>query len=466
MGVSRCCRNTVVLLLALTRAAAAEQHAQAELTTLLESDNLLGGPPAEPPPWEALGSLRAGRDNRARFTLAADEAGYLPGLSSYARLRFELGLDDGGAEQMPTLRDLSSSLGFSWQATRGARLTLSAYPFDSDYVRLGYLHALDWGGTRAARRESVFLGQKAGAPSLLFGLHTARIRLFAGLKWATADDALSGRERLWGALGGGSLALSHALSADAGLGVFQRQRGFVEGASLRLIWHRSAPEPELSAEPFRPPSLRDEPTRLDADAPRGFAVALEGVLLVARQPADVAHDTRGLTTAAGGALYGSARGAVFAGHAALTWRSLAFVLRNDARFSPADELPALSARQAELTAWIGGSFRLSPAELVPSLEVGARLPAALQTESALAGVPQTWMVSERLGLVPLPLGSARLPVLAARLSLRWQVSPSLGVSLAGDYQRNPNRVRLGAEAQRLFDAPDSLSVLGAVQARL
>jgi hypothetical protein len=410
--------------------------------------------------------LGSGRDSRGRFALAAEEAGFLRGLRSNSLLRFELGLNGLGNEPTPTLRDLSSCVGFSWQPTPGSRLTFSAYPFDSDYLRLGYLHALDWGGTRASRRESIFLTQRQGAPSLLFGWHHAPIKLFAGLKWATADDALAGPRRLWGALGGGSLDVTSALRVDLGLGLFQRQAGFVEGTSFRLIWRRAALEPEMSPEPFRAPTLREDPVRLDADAPRGFALALEGVLLVTRQPPRVTPGAQSLVTAPAGGLYGSARGAVFAGHAALSWRSLAFALRNDARFSAADELPALAARQAELTAWIGGSFTLLPAHLVPSFEVAVRMPAALQTESAIAGLAQTWVVSEETGLLPLPLGAARLPVLAARLSLRWQLSPSLAVSVAGDYQRNPNRVRLDAEARRVFDAADSLSVLGAVQARL
>jgi hypothetical protein len=64
------------------------------------------------------------------------------------------------------------------------------------------------------------------------------------------------------------------------------------------------------------------------------------------------------------------------------------------------------------------------------------------------------------------VGAARLPVLAARLSLRWQASPSLALALSSDYQRDPNRTRLDAAAQRVFDTADSLSVLAAVQARM
>src|SRR4051794_22985850 len=113
MGASRCGRNLALLMLALGRDAWAEPHADAELTTVLQSENLLGDEPAEPPPWEALGSVRSGRESRVRFALDAEDAGFVPALSTTARLRFELGLDGLGAEQTPTPRDLSSCLGFS-----------------------------------------------------------------------------------------------------------------------------------------------------------------------------------------------------------------------------------------------------------------------------------------------------------------------------------------------------------------
>ena len=461
MGASRCARNGALLLVAVSRVAGAEPPVRAELTTRLDSGNLLGPAAVEPPLWEGLGSARAGGENLARFTLATDQIGYVPGVRTSARLRLEL--EGWGEDQPVRLRDLSSSVGVSWQVGAGSSFWLSAYPLDSDYLRLGYLHALDWGGTRTQRRESVFVSPHGGVPSLIAGLRTPRIALFAGAKWATVDDAVTGPRRRWGALGGGSLEVSGALRVEVGVGIFQRAAGVVEGTSARWVWHVGAREPELSEEPFRPASLRDEPTRLTVEAPLGVAIALEGVLLVTRHHRSPA-DARSSVSAPAAAWYGSARGKRLAGHFALAWRSLAFVLRNDPRFSVAEDVPETSAQQAELMAWAGASCTL-PLQLVPSVEVGGRLPAAVQTPSALPGVAQSWTVRES-GLTPLPVGAARLPVLAARLSLRWQASSSLALALSSDYQRDPNRTRLDAATQRVFDTPDSLSVLAAVQGRL
>ncbi|HYQ17092.1 MAG TPA: hypothetical protein VEQ58_15075, partial [Polyangiaceae bacterium] len=325
----------------MSRAALAEPSARAELTTLLDSRNVLNDAEPEPPLWESLGGLRSGRENRARLTLAGSDPGFWSGVSTSAALRLELGLAGLGEGRAATLRDASSALGVSWRGAAGLRISLAAYPFDTDYVRLGYLHALDWGGTQAANRESAFLSQTSGAPGLVLGLSTPRLQLFSGVKWAKIDDAAAS-SRLWGVFGGASFAFAPTLRADLGFGFFQRRLGALEGASLRVVWHRGVAEPEVTAEPFRPPSLRDDAALLEAEAPLGVALALEAVALVARPQQRAA--------APAAALYGSARGRIFAGHAVLSFRSLAFVLRNDARFSTDDLAPQVAAQQAELAA--------------------------------------------------------------------------------------------------------------------
>lgn len=460
MVASRCRRDAARLLgLALLSAPAlrAQTVARAEIGTLLETDDLLSKTELEPPFWETLGSLRTGRDNRARLALMLRENGFLRGVSSRANLRVDVGLSALGQGGATPLSDASSSLGLGVTLARDWRLSLDGYPFDTDYVRLGYLHALDWGGTHAARRESIFLAPKSGAPGFVLAASRARLRLFAGVKWLPNAAELASAERLWGGFGGVSVDVTSALRVDSSFGFFERTAGSVEGASARLVWHRGANEPELAVEPFRAPSLREDPERLEADAPRGAALALEGVVLALRS-----EQRRTLAPAI--ALYGSVREGAWAGHVAATWRSLPFVFRNDARFSADDD----GLQQAELSAWLGGSYALRAVDLVPSFEVGIRLPGALITASGVEGLPQTWVAGGAAGLEALPLGAARLPKLAARLGLRWQVSSSLTLSLACDYQRDANRSRLdtsGSTPLRVFAAADALALVGGVRAR-
>ena len=479
MTASRCCRESgwiasasaLIVLLGLTRPAHAEPEARAELTALLASGNLLRGPEPGAPPWEGLASPRSGAENRARLVLATSDVGFVPGVTTFALLRLELGLDALAQASAPALRDASSWVGVAWRVTTSTALELRAFPFDTNYLRVGYLHALDWGGTDVAHRESTFLRQTGGAPGLRLGLEARQLRLFLAIKWATATDALSGPRRLWGGLSGGSFELGAGLTLDAGFGYFQRPApasSFLEGASLRLLWHRGVSEPELAAEPFRPPSLREDPEQLEATAAPGFALALEGVTLVAREQRFDSPNAQTLTAAPAGALYGSVRGRSLSGHAAFTWRSLAFVLRNDPRAAPGEGSPLRAAALPELTAWVGGSISAAPLHLVPSFEVGVRLPAALQTPSALPGFTQTLVAGGTAGFEALPVGAGRLPILTARLGARFPASPTLSLALFGDYERNPNRTSFGASPKgvtRSFASPDVLSVFSAALAR-
>jgi hypothetical protein len=390
-------------------------------------------------------------------------------------LRVELGLNGLAANTAPSLRDVSSWLGAAFRVAPRAEVTLRAFPFDTDYVRLGYLHALDWGGTDAARGESVFLQQAGAAPGLQTSLVAPRVRLFFALKWADADDALRGRRRLWGLLSGGSVELGRTLRVDGGFGYFQRlsgaptvASGFVEGASLRVLWHHRVSEPELSAEPFRPPSFSDDPSRLDADAAPGAALALEAVTLVQRLRRFENPTATTLQPAPAAALYGSVRGSSVAAHAAVTWRSLPFVRRNDARLAGSETFPRSTGELAELTAWLGGSVTLRPWFVVPSFELGLRLPAALETPSVVAGFGQTFLAKGPTGLEALPIGAGRLPVVSARLGARFQASRNLALSLLGEFTRDPNRVVLSALPSgitRAFSQAERLTLVAAAQAR-
>ena len=482
MDVSRCCRSSrwlLLFLLSLSRSAGAEATSRAALTCLLGSGELLGGSepaPVEEPPWQGLASLRRGDESRAQLALATADVGTLPGLTTSAVLRLELDLSGRTTTEANGLRDASSSLGLTWQFGPAAALSLRAFPFDTNYLRVGYLHALDWGGTDAALGESTFLAQNGSVPGLQAGYQTPRTALFLALKWAETDDALRGKRRLWGALSSGRLELLPTLRLEGGFGYFQRPAltpiatpsSFVEGASLRVVWHHGASEPELSAEPFRPASFAEEPTRFDAEPRPGLAFALEGVTLVQRLRRFENPDSSSLTSAPALAVYGSARGRSLAAHAAFSLRSLAFVLRNDARLAQGETLPVGAIDRAELSAWLGASATLRPLSLIPSFELAVRVPAAVEAPSTLPGFSQTLVVGGPAGLQALPIGAGRLPVVSGRLGVRFQASASVALALFGDYERNPNRVAFSASAlgvTRSFARPDSLAVFSAAQAR-
>src|SRR6185503_17905356 len=140
------------------------------------------------------------------------------------------------------------------------------------------------------------------------------------------------------------------LRLDAGFGFFQRSVGFLEGASLRFVLHRGTSEPEVTSEPFRPPSLQQDPTALEAATAPGVALALEAVTLVMRQES-TERARQVLTAAPAFALYGSVQRERWSAHAVVYVRSLAFVQHADERVTPTLAVAGDLRQQVELGAW-------------------------------------------------------------------------------------------------------------------
>lgn len=468
---SRYAARALLLLSLAAPRARAESHTATQLTCLVDSGELLPGTDEDELAsaggfdFERLASRHSGHDSRLRLASSFEQPGFLPGVTTSAALRLDIDLER--LRQAP-LRDAGSRLGVAWQGA-GLAVEFRAYPFDTDYVRLGYLHALEWGGTDVAQGESIFVAHEGGAPGAEVVVTLPGARIGLATKW-TERSAGQSDERLWGALLRGSFNFLPTLRLDAGLGYFQREAqreqaqgsSFVEGASVRLVWHRGALEPELAAEPFRPPTLRDQAQLFEAPRPSGVALALEGVTLVRR--------LSGVSASPAAGIYGSARSRSLAVHLAATWRSVGFVLRNSSGLLEGAALPARSLAQGELAAWLGASATFLPWHLVPSLELGCLLPAALQTEGAVAGVPQSFVVRGATQVEALPLGAASLPIVAGRAGLRLQLSAAMAIGLFGSYERDANRVRVlsrvgGGGAARTFATPDSARLTVAAWAR-
>jgi hypothetical protein len=478
-NVERLSARALLLFALAAPDARAETHSASQLTCLIDSGDVLATTATgEPGPvtsggfdFEQLASRRSARDGRLRLASSLQEQGFLRGVTTHAVLRLDAEL------KLPApvvVRDAGSRLGVAWQGM-GLRAELRAYPFDTDYVRLGYLHALDWGGTNAEAGESIFVAQQGGAPGAELELASPRARIGLATKWARTSAGPSSDRRRWGALLRGSFDILPSLRLEAGLGYFQREprtvtsgASFVEGASARLLWHRGVAEPELSAEPFRSPTLRDEAELLEAGHPSGVALAVEGVTLVRRLRDFDVPERSGLSASPAFGIYGSARGRRLAMHLVATWRSLAFVLRNSEGLVEGSGLPARALALSEVAGWLGVSATLLPWHVVPSLELGCLLPAALQSQGALPGVLQTFVVRGPGQVEALPLGAERLPIVAGRAGVRMQLSAAFALGLFAGYERDANRVRVESRAggaARVFATPSSARLLAAAWSR-
>jgi hypothetical protein len=474
MVASRCCiveRCAALCVgLALASEGRAETSLRAQLTLRKTSDELLGhGPKLPVPSWDKLATARSEGDSYGLFALQLAEPSYLPGLTTSAALRLELGISNAESALQVVPRDASSFVGLTGWLNRSTSLGLRAFPLDTNYQRLGYLHALDWGGTRADEQDSVFRGNVGGAPGVELRLQSASFQAFSGVKWGETST----KNRVWGALAGGQVELRRWLRAEAGFGYFQTGAnaalpGFVAGATFRLVCHAGVDEPELRAEPLRAPMFRTELEAWDDEAHPGAALALEGVGLIERPIAFASFSSPPLRTAPAAGAYGSLRSRAAAAHVALLWRSLNFVLRSDPRPPAPEALPPSTALLDELSAWLGGSVLVASEWLWLGTELGLQLPAAFVTPSAIPGVPRTLLVGGRSGLSGLPLGAARLPTFSARLSLRARFSAHLALGAFVDYRRDPNRTSPQASAGgggTAFAPPDGLWWGGAAQAR-
>ncbi len=417
---------------------------------------------------EPAASRRSGDESALRIVSELEEPGTLPGLRAHARLGLELPLEQLTHAALG-LRDLSSHVGVAW-AGEGATLTLRSFPFDTDYLRLGQLRWLSWGGTDTARGESIFVDQEGGAPGVELSLELPAVRLFAACKWTSQAQ----QARRVGGLFGGTFKPRAWLRLDAGFGYFERApaavglpASFAEGASLRLVVGGAALEPDLAAEPFRPPSLRSEMEAFQEPASRGASLALEVVTVAqrVRRAGDVARFE--VVPAPGAALYGSARGAIVAAHAAVGWRSAELLLLGSHGLIAGEGLPR-GASFGELSSWLGLSAELLPLSLTPSLQVAAQLPAALQLPSSVPGAAQTLLVRSGAQVEALPLGAGRLPVINVRAGARFAASRSVSLSLFLDYEHDSNRVGWRSTAvgpARSFVEPDGVTLTAASWAR-
>ncbi len=443
-----------------------------QLAGILQSDDLLASSGAEVEREPALdldrpGARSEGRDSALRMVTRLDEPGFLPAVRGEAELRLELRLEPAPRLVTADLRDLGSWLGLSVRGTTW-RLALRSYPLDTDYERLGHHPLLVWGGTDVRRAESIFVDQPAGAPGARVELALSDATLFTVLKWTSSEP-----ERRFGAMFGGHFMPRPWLGIDVGFGYFQRgpasaaeRPSFVQGASLRLTLGRGTLEPELSAEPFRPPSLRHELEHFEAHRAVGASLALEGVALLRRVFGLGEEQPERLVIAPGAALYGSLRGASFALHAAVTWRSPELLMINTHGWLAARDGP--SRARPEASAFGGASLELADAQLVPSLELGCLLPAALVLPSALSGVAQAVLIRDGGGLSALPFGAEPLPLLALRASLRFRASPAVSLAVLADYERDPNRVAwldTPSGPAKGFAPPDGLRLTAASWAR-
>jgi hypothetical protein len=480
--------------------------------------------------FDNLNSRFAGRENLAHLVLYRRMPSFIEGLETEAALvlRFDMAdlaananLSNATADSVANrpLTDAGSYIRLFYETRRRAPdqksgLSMVFFPLDTDRFRLGYLYEISWGGTNAARNESIFPKISGASPGLKVQYDGFGWYVFGGFKTAqiiqtqtnlapggqAEVEAVRVRETNYGFLGGGGADLGPYLHLDVGGGYFQQgrfenpdlqpppgvdrqaPRVFTYGGSSRLVFHKGMSTPQsidfllYRNDPAAPMLLFRPETYQPGEF--AYSIALEASRLY-QNLHDGSPGKFGATTLQRAQAL-ALQGVVKAGYArfgvAGIYRDLPFILRNVPGYVPfeaIDETPGSGiSTQSEL--FLSGSFDyfFPSLRLRPGIGGGVQLPAAFRAESEVGNAPANrTVVVRRQGDIGIqPLGQERKAITQVRASLRWDLSDIIAaigwVQLIHDpvatfVTRDP----AGNVGLRTFQSPTFLGFGITVQAR-
>lgn len=448
--------------------------------------------------FDALNTRFAGRENLTHLTMYARAPGFIPRVMTEASLvlRFDVGqLSTNSGNLNQALYDAGSFLRVQYQ-TNLARpndgLSVTFFPFDTDRFRLGYLWDLSWGG------NDIFPRRVGGAPGVRFAFDSGVFSVWAGFKTAqivvplavmlnSGDiDVVRVQETQYAGLAGVSIRPVDLFRLDASGGFFQQGRfdfpgvrglpAYVFGGSIRAVLNQGMPasssidtllyrnHPDFPMQLFRPESYT--PGRVTWNVSAEAAVIDQHLVDV-----NVPGRTN-FQLGFAGALQGRVKvGYLNLGLTAL-YRDVAFLLRNVPSFIPFQTLPTDAQLSPEFFFAANVDYRVSNANLTPSLIVGLQLPATFGSvvrEGSLESA-RTLVIRRAGNFSILPPGERAVPIFSARASLRWDLSTIFAIIGWVQYVRDQNATLLqvdttGTRQVRVFQAPDQLGFGVAAQAR-
>jgi hypothetical protein len=472
------------------------------LVWIFGDDDVLHAPGATSPPSPGVGmgdrlgfgslaegqsSRFTGRENRSELELDAVAPGFLPVVSTRARLALGLDASSLGVRGAPVvLEDTGSFLEASWSfGSAGPRrrdaLSLQAFPLNGDRERVGQLELLGWGGAVGPRWESPYASARgpvrAGRLELALGFALAHVGLKTApfLEPTPAGPAVE--ETSYGYYGGVASRWSAPVGVALSFGHFEQGRlpGGVEapratttGVSLALRAGVGFSEPRapeglgLERSPF------DADVTHDADEPygagesrRGVALGLEATHIVQRLGDFERPGASALASGRALAALAEARWDALDARALFTLREPEFVMRNAPGVFPSQTTPRGMARQNELALFASVALTLGPVR--PSLSAAVLWPAAVTTAGidAFGQVTGATLLLRGPGDVEsLPPAEGSTPIVEARPGLSLRVSTLLEAFAWGQYRRDFNRTRLVASPSgalaRGYQSPDHL----------
>lgn len=393
-------------------------------------------------------------------------------------------------------------------------LGITFWPIDTDRFRLGYLYDLSWGGTAAYINQSIFPRIQGAAPGAKVQYDGDGWSVFAGFKTAsivqveqTLAPGTSEVEQIrvaqtnLGALGGASFDFTDFLHLDVNGGFFQQGKQdlpdvagkpvWTAGVSSRLIAHdKDMPVPmsidfQLYRNDPNKPQIIFKPEEYTPGKTTWLVSAEFDQIFQNLKNFDVAGATK-VQGATAGAVQAQLKSSFFRASLTGIYRDLPYVLRNQPSMIPFQSIPQnkvdpTTGDEIETTKTTPEFFFAAAADYYfdgPRLTLGfgggLQFPAtfkSISTNTASTPTDRTVVVRQQGNLGILPVGKGAVPIVQARVSLKWEISRILSAILWAQYVRDNNATFVerdpseGTVSLRAFLNPDFLGMGTSVQAR-
>ncbi len=462
--------------------------------------------------FDNLNSRFNGRENLTHLVLYKKMPGFIPNLDTEAALvlRFDLAsLASNSGNLNQAIYDAGSFIRIFYHTSHSDEpeatptgIGLTFWPIDTDRFRLGYLYDISWGGTNASINQSIFPRIVGSSPGAKLSFESPRFNAYVGFKTAeivqvqqtltpgTSDvESVNVGQSNYGLLTGLGGDLHQMFHMDGAFGYFTQgkfdlpdvegkpvytfggsaravvhTKGMPIGQSVDFLLYRN--DPNKPQQIFLPEVYR--PGAVD------WNISFEGDLLAQNlKNFDVAGATK-LQPAFAAALQGNLKAGYFRASLSGIYRDLNYVVRSQPGFIPFETIPKDAIVNSEIFVAGSADYYFAGPRLTPGLALGVQLPATFESKSVNLGsapIARTVVVRSQGNIAILPLNTDAKPIIQARLSLKWDLSPILSAIGWIQYvydnngtfvERDPTE---GTVALRTFISPSFLGLGTSVQAR-
>lgn len=438
----------------------------------------------------------SGFESLSNLTLYKSTPAFFEGLTTEAALSIvALERFDGSIN----LRDNSSYVRLSYRPLSwGAKenISFTGFPVSADRFRLGYAFRITWGGNGVFTTRA----QQFGVPGAKVQINRQfndeqGYYLFVGSKTGLILNDITREQRTnYGLLFGGGVDLHRDLRLDVSGGIFQKGTipGLADrsveayvvqrGVSAQLVYHYGTPvgtsidltlyrnDPEVFNRLFKPETY-------DPAGPIAASLSLEASYLEQTLGDPDRFGSTKVQAATAGALIGRLKTGYTRFNVTALYRTVSFIQNEVPGFPPFNDFPEGTELTPELFGSVGVDYHLPRAHLTPGLILGVQQPAAYTGATGLGGAqPGLALLGRRTvvfrdtNLVSiLKAGDKSQPIIAAKLTFRWDLSDSVAAIGETYYNYDTNRTNFRDDVQGVvepvYEEPHGLGFNAVLQAR-